>query len=306
MSAGALLAESIRVAVSGLRAIASALEEALRRFDNLNNDSGPAVDLESAEGRARPSSDWGLVTSAVVSEPPANTPPLVASVPALSVAGTDFSTESYHRVACSLDPLPGYCLDLCVRLGGTKEELEFRARRAWEAGLWARATLQGASFGPLRYLVLPVLILLLSSSGSSHLLLVRTQFPTPSLRLQKPGCIVLELELLCPKPGRDDGGGAHQDFGLRSKLAVRPVMASWSWRREEGGLRHPGLCQAQWCPLGSPFGFPTSRSSDCWHECRSLGSCGSICGDPMPWGAGIRQWRGGSGRPGDQLRRRSR
>lgn len=145
MSAGALLAESIRVAVSGLRAIASALEEALRRFDNLNNDSGPAVDLESAGGRARPSSDWGLVTSAVASEPPANTPLLVgtvpASVPALSVAGTDFSTESYHRVACSLDPLPGYCLDLCVRLGGTKEELEFRARRAWEAGLWARAIL---------------------------------------------------------------------------------------------------------------------------------------------------------------------
>lgn len=148
MNAGTLLAESIRVAISGLRAIATALEEALQRFDNLNHESGPAVDLESAEGRPRPSSDWRLVTSTVVSEPPSNTPPLVgpvpASVPALSVAGTDFSTESYHRVACSLDPLPGYCLDLCVRLGGTKEELEFRARRAWEAGLWARATLQGS------------------------------------------------------------------------------------------------------------------------------------------------------------------
>ena len=148
MNAGALLAESIRVAVSGLRAIATALEEALRRFDNSHNDSGSALDLEGGSGRPRPSSDWGLVTSAVVSEPPSNTPPLVgpvpASVPALSVAGTDFSTESYHRVACSLDPLPGYCLDLCVRLGGTKEELEFRARRAWEAGLWARATLQGS------------------------------------------------------------------------------------------------------------------------------------------------------------------
>ena len=55
----------------------------------------------------------------------------------------DFSTESYHRVADSLEPLPGYCLDLCVRLGGTKNEIEFRAKRAWEAGLWARATLQG-------------------------------------------------------------------------------------------------------------------------------------------------------------------
>ena len=92
-------------------------------------------------------SDWGLVTSAAVSEPPANTPPLVGpgpvSVPAQSIAGTDFSTESYHRVASSLDPLPGYCIDLCVRLGGSKESIEFRASRAWEAGLWARATLQG-------------------------------------------------------------------------------------------------------------------------------------------------------------------
>ena len=48
MNAGALLAESIRVAVSGLRAIASALEEALSRFDRLQNESGTSVDLERA------------------------------------------------------------------------------------------------------------------------------------------------------------------------------------------------------------------------------------------------------------------
>lgn len=154
MNAGALLAESIRVAVSGLRAIASALEEALSRFDRLQNEPGTPVDLERAAAPALspvpaslPVSDWGLVTSAAVSEPPANTPPLAglgpSSVPAHSVAGTDFSTESYHQVASSLDPLPGYCIDLCVRLGGSKESIEFRARRAWEAGLWARATLQG-------------------------------------------------------------------------------------------------------------------------------------------------------------------
>ena len=154
MNAGALLAESIRVAITGLRAIASALEEALQRFDRLKNEPELVVDLEGAEGRLRPAasqsvpvSDWGLVTSAAVSEPPANTPPLVGlvplSAPAPSIAGTDFSTESYHRVACSLDPLPGYCIDLCIRLGGSKGDIEFRARRAWEAGLWARATLQG-------------------------------------------------------------------------------------------------------------------------------------------------------------------
>ena len=153
MNAGNLLAESIRVAIGGLRAIATALEEALQRFDNTQHET--TLDLESSGGSARPrpsssvvpSVEWGIVSSAVVSEPPANTPSLVgpgpSSVPAYSVAGTDFSTESYHRVADSLEPLPGYCLDLCVRLGGTKNEIEFRAKRAWEAGLWARATLQG-------------------------------------------------------------------------------------------------------------------------------------------------------------------
>ncbi len=155
MNAGTLLVESIRVAITGLRAIALALEEALSRYDPVSHE--PFVDCESPDIRPRPSSapsaapasstDWGLVTSAVVSEPPQNTPPLVGlgplSAAASSVAGTDFSTESYHRVAATLEPLPGYCLDFCLRLGGTKNQIEFRARRAWEAGLWARAALQG-------------------------------------------------------------------------------------------------------------------------------------------------------------------
>ncbi len=155
MNAGALLAESIRVAISGLRAVASALEEALARFDSVHHES--FVDCESPDVRPRPSSaplaapsssaDWGIVTSAAVSEHPNNTPPLVGLGPlsagASSIAGTDFSTESYHQVAATLDPLPGYCLDFCLRLGGTKNQIEYRAKRAWEAGLWARATLQG-------------------------------------------------------------------------------------------------------------------------------------------------------------------
>ena len=155
MSAGALLAESVRTAISGLRALASALEAALHRFDNSRH--GTSGDVEN-QADSQPSlgfpgdsvtATWDFVSTASVAQsvPVPAVLPLAGhrppSVPASSTVGSDFSTESYHRVAASLDPLPGYCIDLCVRLGGTKEEVEFRARRAWEAGLWAKATLQG-------------------------------------------------------------------------------------------------------------------------------------------------------------------
>ena len=155
MSAGALLAESVRAAVGGLRAIANALEEALQRFDqprhgslrDLENQAGLSVPAGSVPGPG--SSDWGFVSTAPERSAPVNPVPLSllpqgsSSAPASSVAGSDFSTESYHRVAATLVPLPGYCLDFCVRLGGSKEDISFRARRAWEAGLWAKATLDG-------------------------------------------------------------------------------------------------------------------------------------------------------------------
>ena len=154
MSAGALLAESVRTAISGLRALASALEEALHRFDQSRH--GSSSDVENQAGSqpslglpADSAATWDFVSTASVvqSAPVPAVLPLAGhrppSVPASSTVGSDFSTESYHRVAASLDPLPGYCIDLCVRLGGTKEEIEFRARRAWEAGLWAKATLEG-------------------------------------------------------------------------------------------------------------------------------------------------------------------
>ena len=155
MSAGALLAESVRTAISGLRALASALEEALHRFDNsrhgISGDVENQADSQPYLGLPGDSvtTAWDFVSTASVAQsaPVPAVLPLAGhrppSVPASSTVGSDFSTESYHRVAASLDPLPGYCIDLCVRLGGTKEEVEFRARRAWEAGLWAKATLEG-------------------------------------------------------------------------------------------------------------------------------------------------------------------
>ena len=202
MSAGALLAESIRVAVSGLRAIATALEQALSRFDRLQNEPGLAVDLEGAGASASPPvssplpvSDWGLVTSAAVSEPPANTPPLVGlgpvSVPAQSIAGTDFSTESYHRVASS----PLTCVSV---LEGPRKASNFvlvelgklvcglvLLFKVWFQSLVLRPSLRGSrtlctSLFVL-LLCLPPLgwIPLLSSSGSSHPLPAQIQSPTP-------------------------------------------------------------------------------------------------------------------------------
>ena len=58
MSAGALLAESVRTAISGLRALASALEEALHRFDQSRHDS--SADVENQAG-SQPSLGQGTV-----------------------------------------------------------------------------------------------------------------------------------------------------------------------------------------------------------------------------------------------------
>lgn len=82
--------------------------------------------------------DWDLInhldslSGHLVSQGSALAPGPSSSVPA-----------GYNGVARGLSPLPDHCLDLCRRLSGTPEEIKSRAKRAWEAGLWARATLEG-------------------------------------------------------------------------------------------------------------------------------------------------------------------
>ena len=39
--------------------------------------------------------------------------------------------------------MPQSQVDLCSRLGSSPEEARARAQRAWEAGIWAKATLEG-------------------------------------------------------------------------------------------------------------------------------------------------------------------
>ena len=61
-----------------------------------------------------------------------------------SPAPTNYSTNSYHDVAAELTRAPDFCLALCSRLAlGSGPAIERRAQRAWEAGLWAKATLEG-------------------------------------------------------------------------------------------------------------------------------------------------------------------
>ena len=135
MSAQRALIETVRATVYGLRALADTLEFAL---DRLDSEPLPAAASEPA------GSTW-----AVVSEPPPLTPPAtpvrgVQGVVPPSPAPTNYSTASYHEVADELTRAPDFCLALCSRLAlGSQPAIERRAQRAWEAGLWARATLEG-------------------------------------------------------------------------------------------------------------------------------------------------------------------
>lgn len=131
------LAEVVRTVIGALRNLANTLEGALARAE-ATSSVPPQGDLESAIS-------WEFPGPSEPAPAPA-TPPRHGSVPTLpfsSPARTNHSTNSYHEVADSLPPLPGYCLDWCVRLGGSKEEITSRATRAWTAGCWARATFDG-------------------------------------------------------------------------------------------------------------------------------------------------------------------
>ena len=133
------LAEAVRTVIATLRSLANTLESALARAE-VTNSVPPVLDLESAHS-------WEFPASAAPEPAPVQfSTPRNGSAPALtasSPARTSYSTNSYHEVADSLPGLPGYCLDWCIRLGGSKEEITARASRAWFAGCWARAAADG-------------------------------------------------------------------------------------------------------------------------------------------------------------------
>ena len=113
------LAGAIRVAVVALRQIADSLESALG-----GQDHESARTPNFAPAAAASSAPWEEVSQ-------------ISRVAASEAS--NYSTNSYHEVANLLTQVPEFCVDLCSRLGGPRP----RAQRAWEAGTWARAVLEG-------------------------------------------------------------------------------------------------------------------------------------------------------------------
>ena len=98
------------MAISALRQVTDSLESALASAQH-GSARAPAF-------RASEPSEWDVVSQ---------------GDPAPAVSGN----ENFQSPRCLVPP---HCLGLCDRLGPNKEE---RAQRTWEAGLWAKAVLEG-------------------------------------------------------------------------------------------------------------------------------------------------------------------
>ena len=132
MNAVDLLLETVRTAISGLRSLASSLEAGLHHYEAVRASNQAGLDLESGPSRF----------STPVSQPVSVTPSRV-DFSTGSIASPVSNVSSYQLVADSLVPAPAYCFDLCSSLSGTREAIRARVERAWTAGLWAKATLEG-------------------------------------------------------------------------------------------------------------------------------------------------------------------
>ena len=116
-----------------LRQLADSLESALEEEQDEERGQRPRPSVApSPQGAADRSSLPDFATAS-------------ASVDPTPVSGASrFSASSAHdEVAQLLTTAPQYCFDLCNRLAGTREFVRFRVQRAWEAGLWAKAVVDG-------------------------------------------------------------------------------------------------------------------------------------------------------------------
>ena len=104
------LTEVVKAAVIALRQIVNSLELALGISSN-----GAAL---ASSSRVSEPSDWDVV----------------------SEAATLSENQAFDQVAQLLTKAPPYCLELASKLGKDREE---RVQHAWEAGLWAKAVLEG-------------------------------------------------------------------------------------------------------------------------------------------------------------------
>ena len=135
MSVPALLIEAIRAAIIGLRATADALESALARslvsVPPLPDSGLPQLDLESARSSV---GSWEFAGPTPFPDSEAR--------PTQVPSDLGSSSSGYNAVASSIPPVPCAFLGLCHSLG-SPAECRSRALRAWTAGCWAKAVLEG-------------------------------------------------------------------------------------------------------------------------------------------------------------------
>ncbi len=135
MSGQQLLIEAVRCAIATLRLTADGLELALNR---ITPGSRPPARVEAETATSAPS--WDLLTVPEESSSQPDLPRPVFLPAPLTPSSQSF--DSYHEVSSGIGPVPDHCVDFCSRLGSA-EEARRRATRAWEAGRWARAALEG-------------------------------------------------------------------------------------------------------------------------------------------------------------------
>ena len=114
----------LRVTIVGPLSSASQLAEDLARLDL--EDSASAV-----AGSQPGSSTWALPSEPV--QP-----------------SSSLLVESREEILASFPPCPDSCLHSARRLVGLVSDTEFRVRRAWTAGHWAKAVLGGRISSPSR------------------------------------------------------------------------------------------------------------------------------------------------------------
>lgn len=101
---------------------------------------GPAPLATDLAVRIPPLLDSPSIAGSVYSEPAAST---VVSFAASTAPTGLHQPETRDEVLATFGTVPTSVLDQARRLGGGFESPEFRVRRAWLAGCWARAVLQG-------------------------------------------------------------------------------------------------------------------------------------------------------------------
>lgn len=124
-----ILIEAVRGVARALRGLAASLDQAADRAEGRPVSGTPAISSDTVN-----TVDWDLIThlDSLAGH-------LVRDLPGPSA----LVSGGYHEVSNSFPTLPEHCVDLCRRLSGTPEEVRSRASRAWLAGCWARATLDG-------------------------------------------------------------------------------------------------------------------------------------------------------------------